>query len=535
MTTPNLSQPPRKRAVISSFIFKSPDEGQKKPQVALFRRSDKVRTYRHHLAPISGSIDPNESPLEAAWRELSEETSLNCTSLSHWRTGKPFSFTDPSVNREWTIHPFAFRLKSTGEGGLGEKAIKIDWEHEGWQWFDPDSIVDNEEFGGVPRLHESLRRIWFEGEMNERAAEVLAAGLDRLQMDHQSGSQELTAIALGVFRDIVVQTRDGLDGDWWAMVRMAAWHLGKNGRESMGTSITNALISMLSDMDGIWQQQTSEEAKWDRILGAIDHHLSERKCRTKKIKDAFVSYLQSTFSSSDDHQQKNRLVIMTVSASSTIRDSILDAFGAIGNVKALELRVLESRPLYEGVTIASSLYSQFKSQFPTSPQNKTLEIKIYTDASAALAATDVDFLLIGADRISNTKGISNKIGSLPAILSAKHVQPSIKVLVLSDLEKVEGLNGEESQSSQEDNDPMEIVDGWNSQGVKGLPVLEDGINASKSGDSNARVQVKNIYFEWVPLALVEALVCEQGVLNKDSIRDQSLRLGGVINRYFGEL
>lgn len=488
-----------------------------------------------HLAPISGSIDPNESPLEAAWRELSEETSLNCTSLSHWRTGKPFSFTDPSVNREWSIHPFAFRLKNTGEGELGEKAIKIDWEHEGWQWFDPDSIVDNEEFGGVPRLHESLRRIWFEGEMNERAAEVLSAGLDRLQMDHQSGSQELTAIALGVFRDIVVQTRNGLDDDWWAMVRMAAWHLGKNGRESMGTSITNALISILSDMDGIWQQQTSEEAKWDRILGAIDHHISERKCRAKKIKDAFVSYLQSAFPSSDDHQQKNRLVIMTVSASSTIRDSILDAFGAIGNVKALELRVLESRPLYEGVTVASSLYSQFKSQFPTSLQNKTLEIKIYTDASVALAATDVDFLLIGADRISTTKGISNKIGSLPAVLSAKHVQPSIKVLVLSDLEKIEGLNGEESQSSQEDNDPMEIVDGWNSQGVKGLPVLEDGINASKSGDSNARVQVKNIYFEWVPLALVEALVCEQGVLNKDSIRDQSLRLGGRINRYFGGL
>lgn len=485
------------------------------------------------MAPISGSIDPNESPLKAAWRELSEETSLNSTSLSHWRTGKPFSFTDPSVNREWTIHPFAFHLKGTSEGGLGEKAIKTDWEHEGWQWFDLDSIVDNEEFGGVPRLHESLRRIWFEGEMNERAAEVLAAGLERLQTDHQSGSQELTAIALTVFREIV-QTHDGIDDEWWMMVRMAAWHLGNNGRESMGTSITNALISILGDMDEIRRQQTSEEAKWDSILGAIDHHLSERKCRAKKIKDAFVSYLQSSCTSSDNQQEKDRITIMTVSASSTIRDSILDAFGTLENVKALELRILESRPLYEGVTIASFLYSQFKSRFPASSQNKNLKITIYTDASAALAAADVDFLLIGADRISATKGISNKTGSLPAILSAKHVQPSVKVIVLSDLEKI-GLKGEESHSFQKEDDPMEVVNGWNSEGIKGLPVLEDGLNASKANGSNARVEVKNIYFEWVPLALVDALVCEQGVLNKDSIRDQSQRLEGEMNRYFGEL
>lgn len=371
--------------------------------------------------------------------------------------------------------------------------------------------------------------------MNEHAAEALAAGLEKLRTDHQSGSQELTAMALTVFRNIVVQTRSGLDDEWWATMRMAAWHLGKNGRESMGTSITNALVSMLGDIDELRQQQTDEEAKWDRILGAIDHHLSEHKCQAEKIKDAFVSYLQSNCTSSEDQQGKDKIIIMTVSASSTIRDSILDAFGTLENVKALELRVLESRPLYEGVTIASSLYSQFKSRFPASSQNKNLEIKIYTDASAAIAATDVDFLLIGADRISATKGISNKTGSLPAVLSAKHVQPSVRVLVMSDLAKVEGLNGEESQLLQEENDPMEVVNGWNNEGVKGLPILEDGLNASKAKDSNSRVEVSNIYFEWVPLALVDALVCEQGVLNKDSIRGQSQRLGEEMNRYFGEL
>lgn len=35
-----------KRSVVSSFIYKfSPENGQRKPKIALFRRSGKVRTY----------------------------------------------------------------------------------------------------------------------------------------------------------------------------------------------------------------------------------------------------------------------------------------------------------------------------------------------------------------------------------------------------------------------------------------------------------------------------------------------------------
>lgn len=498
----------------------------------------KINSCSHHLASISGSIDPNESPLPAAWRELSEETSLDPTSISHWRTGKPFTFTDPSINRQWTIHPFTFRFKDTGEGGLGEKAIHTDWEHEGWQWFDPDDVVDSEKFGGVPRLRESLSRVWFEGDMDKHAGTTLAGGLQRLQTDHQSGSQELTSFALTVFRDVVVQSRTGdgvLDDQWWAGVRMAVWHLGKNGRESMGTSVTNALISVLEDIDEFRGQQLADEVRWERILGAIDHHLDDRKSRTKRIKETFISYLHSNLS--NQQRTDNRVIILTVSASSTIRDSILDAYAALDDMGTLELRILESRPLFEGVSIASSLYLQFKSQFPPSSpssQNKNLEIKLYTDASAALAATNVDFFLLGADRIS-LKGVSNKTGSLPAVLSAKHICPSVKILVLSDLEKVEGLDQDEKSAQEENNDPKEVVSGWRSEGVKGLQFLEDGLNAGSETDCNARVEVKNVYFELVPLPLVDALVCEEGILKGDSIQEKSRQLGEKIDRYFGDL
>lgn len=121
--------------------------------------------------------------------------------------------------------------------------------------------------------------------MDKQAGTTLAEGLQRLQTDHQSGSQELTSFALTVFRDVVVQSRTGdgvLDDQWWTGVRMAAWHLGKNGRESMGTSVMNALISVLEDIDEFRRQQLANEAKWKRILGAIDYHLQDRKSRTKK-------------------------------------------------------------------------------------------------------------------------------------------------------------------------------------------------------------------------------------------------------------
>ena len=495
----------------------------------------------HHLAPVSGSIDPNEEPLPAAWRELSEETSLDATSVSHWRTGKPFTFADASVGRQWTIYPFAFRLKDPSEGGQGEKGIRIDWEHEGWQWFDPDTVVDSEEFGGVPRLHESLRRVWFEGEMDERAGKTLVAGLNRLQTDHQSGSQELASVALVTLRDIVVQTRDGLDDSWWSSVRTTAWHLGNNGRESMGTSMMNAFVSVLGEIDEIrGQSQANQELKWDRILAAIDHHIDQRKSRTKKIKESFISYLRSDLLSSTNQQdegKKNRIIILTLSASSTIRDSILDAYAALEDLGTLELRILESRPLFEGVNLASSLLSQFKSQFPQGTKN--LEVKIYTDASAAHAATGVDLVLLGADRISSTKGVSNKTGSLPAVLSAKHIQPSVKVLVLSDLEKVEGLNQEVAKSAQEENDPMEVIAGWDREGAKGVGVLKDDLTASTNAGEpqaeNAHVEVKNIYFEWVPLAMVDALVCEEGILGEDGIREKSRQIGENMERLFGDL
>ncbi|KAF7518310.1 hypothetical protein PCG10_000550 [Penicillium crustosum] len=517
----------KQRSVVSSFVYS--DAGVTK--IALFRRSEKVSTYQNHLAPISGSIESHETPETAAWRELKEETTLTPRDIDLWRKGKPYTFSDPSVGRQWTIFPFLFRLKDSCEGGRGEEGIQIDWEHKSWEWYSPDTIQDNEKFGGVPRLKESLRRVWFESDMNEGASKALTAGLGKLKADHQSGSHELTSIALRAFRDVIAQMKEDIDTKWWETARMAAWHLWKNGRESMGAATLNAFLGLLADMEGIVHDILDRNIKLERLLALLDHHLVKRKDMPTRIKRSFASYLECNFLPTAISWPAPSLVILTFSASSTIRDSILEAFASLP-IPNLELRILESRPLCEGVSMASSILSAFQSRFPPT-SDRHLQITVYSDASAALASKGVDFVLLGSDRISDSGSVSNKTGSLPAILSARHVCPAAKVLVVSELEKV-AEPGAESDHSHEENDPKEMVGCWVDGGIKGVKILTEGIQADRD-NINYAVEVKNIYFEWVPARLIDAYICEEGTLDAIAIQQKAQQVKQKADRYFGQL
>ncbi|KAI2725934.1 hypothetical protein CBS147332_2821 [Penicillium roqueforti] len=515
------------RSVVSSFICSNAGE----PKIAIFRRSDKVSTYQHHLAPISGSIESPESPLAAAWRELREETTLTSRDMELWRQGKAFTFSDPSVGRQWTIFPFLYRLKDCSEGGRGEAGLQIDWEHEGWQWYSPDAIQDDDKFGGVPHLKESFRRVWFEVDMNDGASKALITGLKQLKADHQSGSHELTSIALRAYRDVIAQMHEDIDTQWWENARMAAWHLWKNGRESMGAATLNAFLGLLADLEVIIHENLDSTVKRERLLALIDQHLDKRKEMPMRIKHSFATYLESKFLSTTRSRPTPSLVILTLSSSSTIRDSIIEAFASLP-IPNLDLRILESRPLCEGVNMASSILSAFKTRFPSS-SDRHLKLTVYTDASAALASKDVDFILLGADRISDSGSVSNKTGSLPAVLSAKHVCPAAKVLVLSELEKVAEPDAE-SNRSQEENDPKELVGCWVEYGIKGLNAIAEGIDADRD-NTNYTVEVKNIYFEWVPAELIEAYICEEGTLDATAIQEKAQQVKQKADRYFGQL
>jgi translation initiation factor 2B subunit (eIF-2B alpha/beta/delta family) len=422
-------------------------------------------------------------------------------------------------------------LKTPDEGGHGEKAIHLDWEHQAWGWYNPSEIEDSERFGGVPRLKNSLRRVWVEGDMNQGASEAFAACLEQLKSDHRSGSHELTSTAVKAFRDVMAQMQEEIDTKWWETARMVAWHLSKSGRESMGTATLNAFLALMPAMEEIVHQNLAREVKWERLLAVLDQHLSKRKNMPARIKASFAEYLQSSLSSRIGcNGDKDSLVILTLSASSTIRESILDAFACVP-IPHLDVRVLESRPLCEGVDMASSIVSDFETKFPSS-SGRDLKLTVYTDASVAIASQGVDFLLLGADRISAEGSVCNKVGSHPAVLTVKQVS-SASVLVLSELEKVDAP-GAGDVYDYEDNGPGEVVSFWKADGVQTHKIIEEMLQSTHQ-DVNYAVEVKNVYFEWIPPWCTDAFICEQGVLGTADIKEKAYQVELGTGRYFHTL
>ncbi|KAI0602058.1 translation initiation factor eIF-2B subunit family protein [Biscogniauxia sp. FL1348] len=515
----------KKRAVAGSFLFKIPHGDEKQAKVALFRRSGAVSTYQHKLAPVSGSIETTDAtPMATALREIQEETTLTPSSLELLRVGKPYSFVDDSIGREWTINPFGFRLRDTTEGGKGEAGIKLDWEHEGIEWFDPLDVKESDEFGGVPKLVNSLRRVWPEYDLGPQAGKVLTDGLQHLRKDHESGARQLASMSLSILKGVIAELDDtsSLDESWWAIIRMAAWHLCKV-RESMGAAITTAVVKALDQVEAIYLLPDMTPAeKVRQMVEGLDAQLEKRKHTADRISDALVSYLRQSVLNSTG--SKKEVTVLTLSSSSTILHSLVQAVSSLE--VTLYLHVLESRPLYEGVTLASEVLEGMG-------QGAKVKVTLYSDASAALAARDVDVLLLGADRVSSAGDVSNKIGSLPAVLSARHVSPRSKVIILSETEKI-ASPGSMDEHEAEENDPAELTRAWQGN-VKGIGVIDNALRTAHSSPEPREVIVKNVYFEWVPSHLINAYATEEGIWTLDDIAKRSLWIGKEMERFFKDL
>lgn len=519
MATSGETPTSRKSVIAGSFLFRFPNGDHKQARVALFRRSGRVNTYQHKLAPCSGGVEEYDaSPLATALREIQEETTLPASSLELLRVGKPYAFSDPSIGREWHINPFGFRIKEVAEGGKGEEGITLDWEHDGIEWFDPLQVNASDEFGGVPRLVDSLRRVWPEWELGSEAGKVLTDGLQKLRNDHEHGARELAGMGISTLRDVIHQLGPSqpLDESWWSKVRMVAWHICQS-RPSMGAAITSAMVKALDAIRAVYLADMDSANKIQQMTQALDQQLARRSSVTDRISQSFTEYVRQEILR--DREPKETVSILTLSLSSTISECLLQAASTLD--VALDLRVLESRPLCEGVTLASRILKHF------SEESKS-KVTLYSDASISLAAHEVDLVLLGADRVSSAGDVSNKIGSLPTVLTARYIAPNAKVLVLSDTEKIAGPGSMDEHVSEE-NSASELSRAWK-ETVEGAQVVEDALSRD-----DARIAVKNAYFEWVPAKFIDAYATEDGLWSTEQIRDKSTWIGNEIERYFKDL
>jgi len=126
-----------RKEIVTSFLFKN-------KKILLLKRSDKVGTFKGKWAGISGFIE-KETSLEAALREIKEETGVDSNQLELLKIGIPFEINDTTNDVIWSINPFLFLFK-------GDE-IKIDWEHDTYEWICPSEMKN---YDTVKKLKETL-------------------------------------------------------------------------------------------------------------------------------------------------------------------------------------------------------------------------------------------------------------------------------------------------------------------------------------------------------------------------------------------
>ena len=538
--------------------------------------------YRNKYGPVAGSVESTDaSPLHAALRELEEETSLTPPSIQLFRHGKPYSFTDKSANRDWTINPFGFTLhnpsrstattsSSSSQNGCQNEAasIRLDWEHSSYQWFSIPDAISLSEAEGVPNLLKSLRRVLFEIDLGPAAGAVLRNGLRELQADHNSGARQLASKALRIFIDVVRRLDNDVDKEtWWQNVRFAGWHLWKNGRESMGASILTVMLqsfAIITQTRGSSQERLIPQ-RIGKIVTALEHYASQREERgyqaiTKHLNSLLISS-QRIAKASNTYDATNTsglgseyqpLRILTLLSTSSITSRFLQLLESRQPPRPIEIHILEARLTFKGASLAHRLASAIttptSSIEPPTPNSSQanqarhqVSITIHTDSSVAIASRNIDYLLLDADIISPNGNVSNKTGSLPAILVAKHISPKVKVIVVAEKEKITPFGRDGSEASEKD-DPEEVtkscspVQGQNTgnNSITAQGELQGDESCEMAGFKKEHLGGKNV-FECVDSNLIDLYITEEGIMSRKEIQETARDVGGMYNEYLDKL
>lgn len=350
-----------------------------------------------------------------------------------------------------------------------------------------------------------------------------------MQKDHQSGARQLAGKALHVLLSVIGEKasaeKDGSVEKWWRNARLAAWHLWKNGRESMGAAILNNIVRSLSVIEKEVQQVKDanvSQAFLDSVTKKVGDFATSRDSSIDGIWKSFEAFLRT------HHGSGQPCRILTLSSSSTILECLKRAIAGLDS--EFDIRVLESRPLFEGVSMASSLVNHLQE---LGQGEKRVDVSIYTDAAAAIASKDVDMVLIGADIIDGYGTTSNKTGSLPAILSAKHSSPQAKVFVLAESEKILPYD----PPGFEENDVNEVVASWKHSYLAqqaASQTIDNSLRAG-SGKEMAKANVRNVYFEWVTPSLIDGYMFEDGEKSSTDISDIAQRIRREADAFFSDV
>ena len=357
----------------------------------------------------------------------------------------------------------------------------------------------------------------------------LKSCLESLRTDKEMGASRMADFALQCLWQVLQASIESLGYNTlshqrltWDLAKWIAWNLIENGRPSMNAATRTALLQCL---DEAWLFRRDSAV----FINKIKAFALQRQNLSKQVSAHFArfikEYIQYTTTITKRIDTSSRRLQGEPYASferqrSTVR-ILTNSFGANlrGILEALRecvytnfhIRILKSRPLCEGARLAVKLIEEATREGTIS----RLYIIVASDASAALLARDVDFVVIGADKISHLGHVSNKVGSLPAILSAKAIAAISdsrrvpQIIVLSSMDKV-SVPGSVNFHGEENNDIEEIVSGW-ADGETLITTLRD----------NPQAQISNIYFETIHRNYIDKYISERGVTDRKAFKQQS--------------
>lgn len=479
------------------------------------------------------------------------------------------------------MHPFGWILETD------ENQIKIDWEHSGWEWFDPQQVLNGTMTDQcVPNLHKSLQRIYFGpqgmfrdcGVLVDRDTSAGAAFLQTirgLKTNTKDGARVLATEALKGLLQITEcfrasSTEGQRPGEHWRALRVAAYHLIYSGRPSMNAAISAAVLDALQTIS---EDLQDDEVNLHFARDVLEKSISARISTSSQIAQAFSTFIEEEMNqeyppseSSAAHQcpTEKYINILTMSMSSTIMVALQQLIQDRRIKATINLTIFESRPSCEGTTLAAYLLQSVKD----SDMNSSLNIKIAPESHSLLLMQHKSIVLLGADRITSTGHVINKTGSAQLALVASTFAPSrqCKVVVLSEedkiakpdpnfLESYTKYTEKEDQGSQRDDDKQELAAASEKELNQGhvekhdaaevyhawpeeaqqilLPYMKS--NRDRNTQSNVSVEVENIYFEAINQAHINHYISENGELSRSRILRKSISRAKIEEQLFNDL
>ncbi len=164
-------------------------------------------------------------------------------------------------------------------------------------------------------------------------------------------------------------------------------------------------------------------------------------------------------------------IVVTLSYSSDVFAALTHHEGSNG----LRVYVCESRPLQEGIQMASDL------------RRAGVESVLVADAAGPTLVGRADAVVCGADSLLRDGGLVNKIGTLSLALACR--EQDVPFLPLLEVLKLE-LEGQEIRWEEERRDPEEL---------------------------STRVEALNFYFEKVASTLLDTVVTDGGTERPESL------------------